>query len=366
MFSIDELLTFAVKIKASDVHLTVGMPPCFRINGQLVSPMAAGVPAGSGDRDWACPLLPADTEVLAGQVMSGPQQAAFAATGDQDLAYSIRSVGRFRVNVFRQRGGTGLAIRLIPFHIPTFAGLGLPEVVAGLARRPNGLVLVTGPTGSGKSTTLAAIIDFINSGRAAHIITLEDPIEFLHSHKKSIVNQREIGMDSQSFAKALRAAMRQDPDVILVGEMRDLKTISTAITAAETGHLVLATLHTNDTIQTVDRIIDAFPVGQQAQIRVQLATVLQGVVSQQLLSRADGEGRALAQEILVATPAVRNLIREGKTHQIGTIIQTGGKLGMQSMDTALKNLLQREVITRAEALRKSSDPEAFQRFVLRS
>jgi len=352
----DELLKMAFELKASDVHLTVGRPPVFRVHGKLFAADELGARAVPGVEDL--PVLTAgDTEALARQLISGDRFRQFMQVGESDLSYAIPGVGRFRVNAFKQRGTVALAIRLIPERIPTFDELGLPEVVAQLARRPRGLVLVTGPTGSGKSTTLAAMIDLINSESRLHIITLEDPIEYVHRHKKSLVNQREIGRDSLSFAAALRAAMREDPDVILVGEMRDLKTIATAITAAETGHLVLATLHTTSAAQTIDRIIDVFPPHQQQQIRLQLASTLEGVIAQQLLPRRDRPGRVAALEILAATPAIRNLIREGKTHQIVSQLQTGARYGMQTLDMALRDLVRAGVVGREEALARAADVE---------
>jgi len=328
---LEEILKEAVQKGASDVHLTVGLPPVFRRIGRL-----------EPQRQW--PLLtPPITEALARQILED-RWGEFQARKELDLAYSLPGLGRFRVNVFYQRGSVGAAIRLLNTKIPTLEELGLPSVVGELADQSHGLVLVTGPTGSGKSTTLAAMIDRINQRRSCHIITLEDPIEYLHQHKKSIVNQREIGSDSPSFASALRAALRQDPDVILVGEMRDLETMATAITAAETGHLVLTTLHTSSAVQSIDRIIDVFPPHQQAQVRIQLADTLVGVITQQLLPRADGQGRVVAVEVLIATPAVRNLIREGKTHQIISVMQMGGRFGMQTMEMALTNLAARGII----------------------
>ncbi|HEX3014939.1 MAG TPA: type IV pilus twitching motility protein PilT [Desulfobacteria bacterium] len=348
MYTIENILKMAFEKKSSDIHLAVVSPPAFRVNGELI-------PANSP------PLTAEDTKNLAYAMMSEDIKHKFEAHGEADFSYSLPSVGRFRVNVFRQRGSVGLVIRLIPFNVPAFESLRLPPVILELAKLPKGMVLVTGPTGSGKSTTLASMIDYINNNRRAHIITLEDPIEYLHRHKKSIVNQRELGIDTQSFSAALRAVLRQDPDVILVGELRDLETISTALTAAETGHLVFSTLHTNDATQTVDRVIDVFPANQQQQIRVLLAAVLQGVIAQQLLPKADGTGRVAAIEVLVATAAIRNLIREGKTHQIYTAIQTGAKYGMQTMDKALIDLYNSGLITYEEAEQKMVDPEALKK-----
>ncbi|WP_406676381.1 type IV pilus twitching motility protein PilT [Moorella sp. ACPs] len=335
MLDIETILRAAAAAGASDVHLSVGLPPVFRVHGEL-----------QVQRQWE----PLDSEMTASLVrpMVGERWEVLQERGEIDLAYSLPGVSRFRVNVFHQRGSVGAAIRLIPREIPSLETLGLPPVVAELAERQHGLVLVTGPTGSGKSTTLAAMVDKINRERSCHIITLEDPIEYLHQHRRSIVNQREVGSDTQSFASALRAALRQDPDVILVGEMRDLETIATAITAAETGHLVLATLHTSSAIQSVDRIIDVFPPHQQGQVRIQLADTLEGVITQQLLPRADRKGRVAAVEVLIATPAVKNLIREGKTHQIVSSMQTGARYGMQTMDMALRQLVTRGVITDRE------------------
>lgn len=358
-----EILKFASKIGASDVHFTVGMPPFFRLHGTLLSVETF---AGQNPEGLlvTTKLTPADTDNIACQLMDETQYKGFKEIGDYDFSYSIVGMGRFRVNVFKQRGSTALAIRLIREKIPTIEELGLPHVVVHLTRRPRGLVLVTGPTGSGKSTTLAAMIDLINREQQLHIITLEDPIEYLHRHGKSVVNQREIGSDSQSFAKALRAAMREDPDVILVGEMRDLETIATAITAGETGHLVLATLHTTSAAQTIERIVDVFPPHQQQQIRIQLSNTLQGVIAQQLLPRIDRQGRVAALEIMLATPAVRNLIREGKTHQIISQLQTGGKFGMQTMDMALRNLFKAGIISHEEAMNRANDSDALTRMLI--
>src|SRR5437660_378568 len=311
-----EVLLEVVDRRASDLHLTAGAPPMVRVRGRL-TPLE-GYPA----------LTPTDTREIIYSILSNNQRQKLENNWQLDFAYQIPGAARFRVNAYFQRSALGAAFRLIPFEITPLETLGLPPVVADFANKPRGLVLVTGPTGSGKSTTLASLIDVINSRREEHIMTIEDPIEFLHTHKKCIVNQRELGSDATSFSDALKAALRQDPDVILVGEMRDLETIGTAITAAETGHLVFATLHTQDAPQTIDRIIDVFPPTQQPQIRVQLSTTLQGVVSQQLLQTADGNSRVVACEILVVTPAVRHLVREGKAHQIYTVMQTGSQFGM--------------------------------------
>lgn len=335
--NINEILTLAKEQGASDTHITVNMPPVFRLHGEVVP----------WDQ-WPV-LTPQDTEELCKQMMNKELAERLESEGEVDFAYSIPGVSRYRVNVFKQRGIYGSVLRTINSEILSFEQLNLPPVLGELAKKPRGLVLVTGPTGSGKSTTLAAMIDYINTEHHGHILTLEDPIEFLHQHQNCIVNQREIGSDSKSFASALRAALRQDPDVILVGEMRDLETISIAVTAAETGHLVLGTLHNSSAPQTVERIIDVFPPHQQQQIRVQLAATIQGIISQTLIKRADKSGRVAAVEIMVGTPAVKNLIREGKTHQLNSMIQTGGQFGMQTMDAALKTLLNQGTITRDDA-----------------
>ena len=344
----ERLLREAVERRASDIHLTVGVPPTLRINGALVR---LNLP----------PLGPADTLRLFESIAPEERQTFFRQNGEVDFSHTIHGLSRFRVNAFRQRGSVAIAVRLIPEQVPTLDQLELPEVVATLARKPRGLILVTGPTGSGKSTTMAAMINLINEEQSCNIITLEDPIEYLHRHKKSLINQREVNADTRSFANGLRAALREDPDVILVGEMRDMDTISIAVRAAETGHLVLATLHTSDASQTIDRIIDVFPPYQQQQIRTQLSLTLQGIISQQLLPRRSGTGRAVAVEILVATPAVRNLVREGKSHQLLTVIQTGAKTGMQSMDAALRDLCRAGIVADEEALMRASDPDNFLR-----
>lgn len=342
----EALLRTAVERRASDVHITVGIPPVLRLNGSLV-------------RTDAEPLRVQDTQAMLEAITSPEQQEKFWQTGEIDFSFAIPGLSRFRVNAFRQRGSAAIAIRVVNERIATLDELGHPEILKTLARMPRGLVLVTGPTGSGKSTTLAAMIDLVNNERACHVLTLEDPIEYLHKHKKCIVNQREIHADSKSFANALRAALREDPDVILVGEMRDVETIGIAVTAAETGHLVFATLHTCDAAQTIDRIIDVFPPHQQQQIRIQLSLTLQGIVSQQLLPRLDGSGRIVAHEVLMVTPAVRNLIREGKTHQIASVIQTGARFGMQAMDFSLRDLFRRGIISYDDALERSMNPENF-------
>lgn len=329
------LLTQAAELGASDLHLAVGQPPVLRLHGEL---MRMDMP----------PLSPADTSEMLEEVLQERQRETFDQLGEVDFSLSFPGIGRFRVNAFHQRGTIGLACRLIPQRILSLSSLGLPPIVDELANRRQGLVLVTGPTGSGKSTTLAAMIDKINRERAEHILTIEDPIEFLHRHQRSLVNQREVGADTKSYANGLRAALREDPDVILIGEMRDLETTAAAVSAAETGHLVLATLHTPGAAEAVHRILDIFPPHQQQQIRTQLALVLQAVVSQQLLRRADKPGRVVAAEILVVTSAIRNLIREGKVHQTRSMMQSGAQFGMQTMEQALQNLFQRGLISKAQ------------------
>jgi twitching motility protein PilT len=350
-FDFSEVLTRMVDLRASDVHLTAGFPPAMRVRGRI-TPM----------EDYP-ELTPQHTREVVYSVLNDDQRKRFENHKQLDFAYSIPGVARYRVNCYFQRGAISAAFRLIPFEILGLEELGLPLVLEGLTRKPRGFVLVTGPTGSGKSTTLASMIDLINREREEHILTIEDPIEFLHRHNKCIVNQREIGSDAEDFAVALRAGLRQDPDVILVGEMRDLETISTALTAAETGHLVFATLHTQSCAQTVDRIIDVFPAAQQNQVRMQLSVALQGIVTQQLLPTADGSARAVAAEILIPTPAVRNLIREGKTHQIYSAIQTSGAVGMQTMDAHLAQLARAGKITRSLAEQRASVPEELKRLL---
>jgi len=334
----------------SDLHITVKRKPIIRYNGEL-----------QVYEEFPEPLNIDQVNQIARKLMNDDQWDIFQKDGEADFSYSIPGYCRFRVNAYHQRGSTTLALRIIPSEIPTLDSLGLPDVLKRLAMQRNGLVLCTGPTGSGKSTTLAAMIDVVNQSKHSHIITLEDPIEYLHSHKKCIVHQREVGADTKSFANGLRASLRQDPDVILVGEMRDLETISIALEASETGHLVFATLHTNDAPSTVERIIDVFPAHQQDQVRVQLATALNGIISQQLLKRADGSKRVAALEIMVATAAVKNIIREGKTHQLVSSIQTGAKYGMVMMDNYLINLYQKGLIEYEETIKRSKDPEYIKR-----
>ena len=349
-FDFADVLMEVVERGASDLHLTAGSPPMVRVRGQLTA------------LDYP-PLTPQVTRETVYSILTSDQRQRLETDWQIDLAYSIPGRARFRVNAYFQRASIGAALRLIPHEMPALSSLGLPRTLEDFTRKPRGFVLVTGPTGSGKSTTLAAMLDLINEQRNEHIMTVEDPIEFLHRHKRCIVNQRELGGDAKSFALALKAALRQDPDVILVGEMRDLETISTALTAAETGHLVFATLHTQDAAQTIDRVVDVFPPEQQHQVRVQLSVALQGIVTQQLLPTADGQGRAVAAEVLVPTPAVRNLIREGKTHQIYSALQTGVSHGMQTMDASLAELVRRHQITRELAEARSSSPDELRRLM---
>jgi twitching motility protein PilT len=350
-FDFADILLEVISLNASDLHLTAGAHPMVREKGRL-RPLEN------------FPILnPQDTREVVYSILNNDQRKRLETDWQIDLSYSVPGKARFRVNAYFQRAAIGAVLRTIPQDIPRIEDLGLPEILKDFTRKPRGIVLVTGPTGSGKSTTLASMIDMINEERHEHIMTVEDPIEFLHRHKNCVVNQRELGTDAHSFSDALKAALRQDPDVILVGEMRDLETMETALTAAETGHLVFATLHTQDTSQTVDRIVDAFPTAQQSQVRVQLAMALQGIVTQQLLPTADGKGRVVACEVLIPTPAVRNLIREGKTHQIYSALQTGGQHGMQTMDAALVELVNRNKITREFAIKRSGTPEELKRLL---
>src|SRR6266511_794844 len=348
LLNIDDLLQQTVALGASDLHITVGTPPAVRVRGHLAR------------LDNVEPFDAEGTQTLLYRILSSEQQKDLELKRQIDLAYEVPGVARFRVNVYFQREALGAAFRQIPTDIKTLEELGLPASLHELGTKPRGLVLVTGPTGSGKSTTLAAIIDEINRTRADHILTIEDPIEFVHKHKGCIVNQREIGVDALSFAEGLRAALRQDPDVILVGEMRDLETISTALTAAETGHLVFGTLHTQSAPSTIDRIIDVFPAEQQGQVRTQLASTLQGVVTQSLLPTADGAGRIAALEILFPDDAVRNLIRQGKVEQVYSVMQTNTSRGMQTLEQSLADLVMRRVITKDVAMGATSRPDQFE------
>ncbi len=350
MYFLKELLLNTIEMGASDLHLTVAVPPTVRKNGKLVQ---------IGKEN----LLPDDIERFAREILEGKYEE-YLEIGEYDISYSLTGVGRFRVNVFKQRNSDAIAIRVIALKIPTLEELRYPVVLKEIANKQRGLILVTGPTGSGKSTTLAAMINEINSSRQGHIITLEDPIEYLHKHKSCIINQREIGKDSKSYQNALKAILREDPDVILVGEMRDLETISIAITAAETGHLVLSTLHTIGAAKTIDRIIDVFPPYQQQQVKVQLSSVLQAVVSQQLIEKSDGSGRTAALEVMVTTPGIQNLIREGKTHQIESAVQTGSKYGMKTMDMSLADLYKRGEISSESALSYAVDRETLKRLMM--
>lgn len=348
MLTIEELLQEAKRRGASDVHITVGIPPKLRINGELVN-MAY-------DK-----MLPADTDEIIRPILTEHAKQILEDKGQVNFSYSIVGLGRYRVNVFKQRGSYAAAIRLVGTVIPSPETLGIPQSVVELTNKKRGLVLVTGPTGSGKSTTLASLVDVINTNANTHIITLEDPIEYLHQHKQSIVNQREVGLDTDSYSNALRAALREDPDVILLGEMRDLDTISIAITAAETGHLVLSTLHTIGAANTIDRIIDVFPPHQQQQIRIQLASVLEAIISQQLIPTADGNGRVAAFEVMHTNAAIRNLIREAKAFQINSIMQMNKKMGMQTMDDAIFNLYLQNKIDAKNALNFAQDPATLER-----
>ena len=347
---IDELLEFTVEKGGTDLHLAVGVPPIVRVDGQLLATPWESLPPQSSQR-------------LAYDILTDEQIQRFEQSLELDFSYQLHKLSRFRCNIFRDRGNIASAYRVIPARIPTIRELGLPLALEDLSRRPRGLVLVTGPTGSGKSTTLAAMVGQINNERSTHVITIEDPIEYLHTHIKSLINQREVGQDTKAFPNALRAALREDPDVILVGEMRDLETMALAVTAAETGHLVFATVHTNNAAETVDRIVDVFPPGQQEQIRIQLSNNLQAILSQQLLPRAGMPGRVAAMEVAIASPAIRNLIREAKAHQITSIIQTSAHLGMQTMDQCLKDHYQRGLITYEEAMSRAMNPEELKKMI---
>jgi twitching motility protein PilT len=350
--SLSDLLKKLIELGGSDLHLTTNTPPQVRVDGHL-RPL-------EGQRT----LSSADTKALAYSVLTDAQKHRFEENLELDFSFGVRGLSRFRANLFNQRGAVGAVFRAIPYEIKGFDELGLPTVVAQLCERPRGLILVTGPTGSGKSTTLAAMLDKVNRERHEHIVTIEDPIEFLHSHKSCIVNQREVGADTRGFAEALRTALRQDPDVVLVGEMRDLETIESALRIAETGHLTFATLHTNSAASTINRIIDVFPSAQQSQVRAQLSMVLEGILCQTLLPRADGRGRMMALEILVPNPAIRNLIREDKVHQIYSMMQTGqGKHGMQTLNQALATLYHKRIISIEVAMQRSSNPEELRELI---
>ena len=346
--AIDRLLERMVSINASDLHLVIGSPPTFRTNGTLASLETP-------------PLNPEMVKAMVYAILTPEQKEKFEREKELDFSYSLPGVSRFRGNALFQRGTVGAVFRAVPTRPLTLDELGLPAVLQKLCDKPRGLVLVTGPTGSGKSSTLAAMIDYINDHKAVHIVTIEDPIEFLHRNKKSLIRQRELGADTNAFAAALKHILRQDPDVILVGEMRDLETISLAVTAAETGHLVFATVHTIGAPATIDRVVDVFPPHQQQQIRMQLSVILEGVISQVLIPRRDGQGRACALEIMLGTIGVRNLIREGKTHQLTNIIQSGGQHGMQTLDASLKSLYQQGAISYEEAVSHAANPEEFRR-----
>jgi twitching motility protein PilT len=347
---IDDLLKEVVERNASDLHICVGVPPVLRVDGQLI-PMNFEK------------FEPMESQRILYDILTDEQIQRFEDHWELDFSYSLQGLARFRVNIFKDKGTVAAAFRLIPMKIPTIKELQLPPVLETITRRPRGLVLVTGPTGSGKSTSLAAMINQINSERSVHIITIEDPIEYLHQHRFSIINQREVGQDTKEFANALRAALREDPDVILVGEMRDLETMQNAIRAAETGHLVFATLHTNSAAATVDRVIDVFPSEQQDQIRLMLSNSLEAVLCQQLLPRAGMPGRVCCMEIMIATPAIRNLIREAKSHQITSIIQTSANVGMQTMDQHLRDLYHRGVITYDDAINRAMNPEELKNMI---
>jgi twitching motility protein PilT len=343
--NLHQLLKAMVEKGASDLHITTGSPPQLRVDGDLVPLKMA-------------PLTPVETKQICYSILTDAQKHAFEENNELDLSFGVKGLSRFRANIFMQRGAVAGAFRTIPFKILTFQELGLPPVVADLSKKPRGLILVTGPTGSGKSTTLASIIDKINTERHEHIMTIEDPIEYLHPHKNCLVNQREVGADTKSFKTALKYILRQDPDVVLVGEMRDLETIEAALVIAETGHIAFATLHTNSAVQTINRILDVFPPYQQPQVRAQLSFVLEGIMSQSLLSKASGNGRVLALEVMIPNPAIRNLIREDKVHQIYSSMQVGqSKFGMQTFNQALGQLLSRKLISMEEAFARTSDAD---------
>lgn len=344
------LILNAFDLNVSDVHMTVGLPPVYRINGELI-------------KQGETKLTPEDIEKFVESIIPQNHVGTLREKGEVDFSYSIPQKGRLRVNVYHQRTSLAVAMRILQNNVPDILGIGLPAMVKDLCYKPRGIILVTGPTGSGKSTTLAAMVGEMNKNRNCHVLTIEDPIEYLHRHGSCIINQREVGDDTQNFANALRAALREDPDVIMVGEMRDLETIGTAITASETGHLVLSTLHTTSAAQTIDRIVDVFPPNQQQQVKVQLASVLVAVISQQLIRTADGKGRAIAAEVLLSNDAVKNLIREGKTHMINSVIQTNIGIGMMPMDYSLAELVKAKKITMEEGLLHSGDVELFKRYV---
>ncbi|MDJ0786522.1 MAG: type IV pilus twitching motility protein PilT [Myxococcota bacterium] len=351
MANLHQLLKAMIEKGASDLHITTSSPPQLRIDGKL-HPLKMP------------PLSPPETKQLCYSILTDSQKHKFEESNELDLSFGVRGLSRFRANIFTQRGAVAGAFRSIPFKIMTFEELGLPKVANDLAQKPRGLILVTGPTGSGKSTTLATMIDKINTERNEHIVTIEDPIEYLHPHKGCVVNQREVGADTSGFQNALKYILRQDPDVVLIGEMRDLETIEAALTVAETGHLAFATLHTNSCVQTINRIVDVFPPYQQAQVRAQLSFVLEGVMSQTLIPRANGPGRALALEVMVPNPAIRNLIREDKIHQIYSQMQIGQeKFGMQTMNQSLSSLYQRRIISLDDAMGRSSDADELRNMI---
>lgn len=347
---IDDFLRLIVEKGGSDLHICVGIPPVIRVDGQLIPTNYEKV-------------LPQHAQRLIYDILTDDQIQRFETTFELDFSYQLARLSRFRVNVYKDRGNVALAFRVIPAKIPTLKDLSLPPVLEELTRLPRGLILVTGPTGSGKSTTLAAMINNINTERSVHVLTIEDPIEYLHSHRFSVINQREVGQDTKTFANALRAALREDPDVILVGEMRDLETMQNAVSAAETGHLVFATLHTNSAATSVERIVDSFPPGQQEQVRLQLSNNLQAIMCQQLIPRANQSGRVCVMEIMTASPAIRNLIRENKAHQITSMIQTSANLGMQTMDQGLRDAYLRGLISYEMAMERAMNPPELEKMI---